>query len=157
MKTQNITARWQRSRSRNGAAAVECAILAPLLALLVLGGIDVGQYANVYQKVSDASREGARVAARYDTSTTADVEAAVMGYLEEASPGVSSTILADASDVTVTDSAGNAIPEGNLTSIPTGSQVSVQVTLTFEPVRWLHGFKGLDGKQASATTMMRRE
>ena len=56
--TRNKTRTPQR-RDRGGSAAVECAIVAPLLTLLVLGTIDVGQYANVYQKVSDASARGA--------------------------------------------------------------------------------------------------
>ena len=123
----------------------------------MLGAIDVGQFANVYQKVSDASREGARVAARYDTLTTSEVEAAVLDYLEEASPGVSPFTLASAADVTVTDSTGNPIPGGNMASVATGSQVRVQVTLQFDPVRWVGGVKGLDGSEVAATTMMRRE
>ena len=51
----------RKSPSRSGVAAVECALAAPVLMLLVLGAIDIGQYANVHQKVSDASREGVRV------------------------------------------------------------------------------------------------
>ena len=38
---------------------------------------------------------------------------------------------------------------GNLKSIPTGSQVRVQVTLQFDPVRWIGGVKGLDGSEMS--------
>jgi Flp pilus assembly protein TadG len=69
------------SSSRHGIAAVECAFVAPLLTLLVLGAIDVGQYANIYQKVSDASREGARAAVRTQTLTTSQVNTDVMNYL----------------------------------------------------------------------------
>ena len=41
---------------------VEFAVVAPLLFALLMGAIDVGQYVNVGQTVSDASREGAHVA-----------------------------------------------------------------------------------------------
>ncbi len=157
MKTLSKSARSRRISSRDGAAAVECAIAAPLLTLLLLGAIDVGQFANVYQKVSEASREGARVAARYDTLTTSEVETAVMDYLEEASPGVSPSTLAGATVVTVSDSTGTPIPAGNLASVATGSQLRVQVTLQYDPVRWFGGFKGLDGSEVAATAMMRRE
>ncbi len=157
MNTLNKIARSRRTLSRDGAAAVECAIVAPILTLLLLGSIDVGQFANVHQKISDASREGARVAARYDTQTTTEVETAVMNYLEEASPGVSPATLAAATVVRVSDSTGTTIPAGNLTSVATGSQLRVQVTLQFDPVRWISGFDGLDGQQITATTMMRRE
>src|SRR5687768_3502192 len=98
--------RRRPSVSRRGAAAVECAIIAPLLTLLLLGAIDVGQYANMYQKVSDASRHGARVAAKYGTTTTAQVEAAVMDYLEQACPNVGDGTLDSATTVTVMNSAG---------------------------------------------------
>jgi len=136
---------------------VECAILAPLLTLLVLGGIDVGQFANVYQKVSDASREGARVAARYGTKNQSEVTAAVLTYLEQASPGVPPATIASATNVTVTDSAGNAIPNGNLSGTSTGSQIRVRVTLQYDQVRWIGGVSGLDGSQIVSMTGMRRE
>lgn len=142
---------------RDGVAAVECALIAPVLTLLVLGGIDVGQYANAYQKVSDASREGARVAARYTTKTTSDVQAAVMNYLEEVSRGVPPATLAAATTVTITDANGNAIPSGDLTKMPTGSAIRVGVTLQFDPVRWVSGISELSGSLIVTTTTMRRE
>ena len=157
MKTPNRRRRSTRTSPRNGAAAVECAIVAPLLTLLLLGAIDLGQFANVHQKVSNASREGARVAARYDTLTTSEVQAAVLDYLEKTSPGVSPSTLAATTVVTVSNSAGTPISAGNLASVATGSQVRVQVTLQFDPVRWISGLDGLDGRQITATAMMRRE
>jgi Flp pilus assembly protein TadG len=143
------------SVSRRGAAAVECAIIAPLLTLLLLGAIDVGQFANMYQKVSDASRHGARVAAKNGTSTTAAVETAVMNYLQQACPNVAPATLDSATTVTVMNSAGTSM-SGALT-LTTGAQVRVQVTMQFEPVRFISGFEGLDGSQITTTTMMRRQ
>ena len=141
MTTTSRRTRLQGRFPRNGIAAVECAVVAPLLTLLVLGAIDVGQYANVCQKISDASREGARVAARH----------------EKAAPGTSPSTFASAAQVVVTDAFGKAIPGGDLTQIATGSQVNVRVTLEYDPVRWHSGFKGLNGRQIATTTMMRRE
>ena len=149
--------RLQGRFPRNGIAAVECAIVAPLLTLLVLGAIDVGQYANVCQKISDASREGARIAAHHDTATSSQVQAAVIGYLGEVASGTSSSTFTSAAQVVVTDEFGNAIPGGDLTQVATGSQVNVRVTLEYDPVRWHIGFKGLDGRQIVTTKMMRRE
>ncbi len=138
---------------RSGIAAVECAIVAPVLTLLVLGAVDLGQYANLYQMISDASREGARVAVKYDTKTTSEVLAAVQSYLQDASPRTSASTLAS---VTVTDEFGNPIAN-KLTNVATGSQLNVRVALQYDPVRWISGFKGLAGQQLTATTMMRRE
>jgi Flp pilus assembly protein TadG len=87
MNAQLKNIRLSRKKQRSAVAAVECAIVLPLLTLLVLGAIDVGQFANVYQKVSDASREGARAAARYGTETTSQVKSTVMSYLAEVSNG----------------------------------------------------------------------
>jgi len=148
--------RLRPSVSRRGAAAVECAIIAPLLTLLVLGAIDVGQFANVYQKVSDASRHGTRVAARYGTTTTGQVEAAVMDYLEQACPNVAPATLDSATTVTVTKADGTSM-SGSLASVTTGSEIRVQVTMQFDPVRLISGFEGLDGSQITTTTMMRRQ
>jgi Flp pilus assembly protein TadG len=153
--TRNKT-RTQQRRERGGSAAVECAIVAPLLTLLVLGTIDVGQYANVYQKVSDASRAGARFAARYSTQNTSAVVSAARDYLKDVSTGGSSA-LASAAQITVTDGSGNPVPSGNLQQYSTGSPLKVTVQVQYDPVRWIDGFKGLDGVTISSTTMMRRE
>jgi Flp pilus assembly protein TadG len=146
-----------KSSSRQGAAAVECAIVAPLLTLLVLGAIDIGQYANVYQKVSDASREGARAAAHIETLTTSQVTTTVMSYLQQVFPHVPPAKLASAANVAVKNAAGNPISSGDLTSIPSGSQVCVTVTLQFDPLRWIRHLQVLSGKDVTVTTMMRRE
>jgi Flp pilus assembly protein TadG len=156
MKSIIKKSRCRSHDARRGAAAVECAIIAPLLALFVLGTIDVGQFANVYQKVSDASREGARVAARFGTTTTGQVEAAVMDYLEQATPNEAPATLAAATTVTVSQADGTTL-SGSLTSVPSGSQLRVQVTMQFDPVRWISGISELDGSEITTTTMMRRE
>jgi Flp pilus assembly protein TadG len=149
--------RLRRSGLRGGTAAVECAIVLPLLTLLVLGALDVGQYANVYQMVSDASRFGARVAARHNTSAVASVESAVRNYLQEVAPGASGTVLASAAQITVTDGAGGSVPAGNLNQVAAGSQVTVEVSVQYQPVRWTKGIKGLNGLEITSTTVMRRE
>jgi Flp pilus assembly protein TadG len=156
MKSLIRKSRRRPSVSRRGAAAVECAIIAPLLTLLLLGAIDVGQFANMYQKVSDASRHGARVAAKYGTTTTGQVEAAVMDYLEQACPNVAPAALDSATTVTVRKADGSSM-SGSLTTVTTGTQIRVQVTMQFEPVRLISGFEGLDGSQITTTTMMRRQ
>ncbi len=130
---------------------------APLLTLLVLGAIDIGQYANVYQKVSDASREGARAAVRIQTLTTSQAETATRNYLQQVFPKVPSSVLASAVNVTVTNEAGGAIAGGDLTSVSSGSQVCVSVTLHFDLIRWISHLQFLNGRDVTISTMMRRE
>lgn len=156
MQSTRSTTRTPRQCDRRGSAAVECAIVAPLLTLLVLGAIDVGQYANVYQKVSDASRAGARFAARCGTQNTSAVESAVRSYLQDVSGGPSST-LASGAQITVTNGSGNPVPSGDLQQYSTGSPLKVTVQVPFDPVRWIDVINRLDGTSISATTTMRRE
>ena len=66
-------------RSDSGAAAVEFAFLAPLLALLVGGIIEGGNVVQTAMVVSNAAREGARYAAVQSTSP--DPATAVDSYL----------------------------------------------------------------------------
>jgi Flp pilus assembly protein TadG len=157
MRTIFTRTRFGSTCPRAGVAAVECASVVPVLTLLVLGAIDMGQYANTFQLVNDASREGARVAVRHKTATTSEVQAAVIGYLKEAAPGTSSAKFASATQVTVTDALGSPIAGGDFAKLTTGSQINVQVTLQYGSVRWIGGFAGLDNKPIAVTTMMRRE
>lgn len=113
-RSKGKSPRVTRCKGRRGAATVELAVVAPILVLLLLGTIDVGQFVNVGQTVSNASREGARVAARNDTLNVSEVEISVLGYLANSFPGVPPSALGAAVQVNVGDANGAAIPGGNL-------------------------------------------
>ncbi len=53
--------RWRRVASDRGAAAVEFALVLPLLLLLVFGIIDFGRALNTQITLTEAAREGARL------------------------------------------------------------------------------------------------
>lgn len=65
-----------RSNDR-GAAAVEFALVAPILLLLVFGLIDFGRMLNAKISITEAAREGARAAAIERTSTSIDSRVAL--------------------------------------------------------------------------------
>lgn len=77
---------------RQGAAAVELACCLPLLATLLLGILELGRMIEVQQLLSNAARDGARLAAAgitIDSSTASEVDVhatdvtnAVAGYLK---------------------------------------------------------------------------
>ena len=69
------TTRLPRGRRGRGAAAVEFALVLPLLLALVLGVIDWGYYFFVEQVVVNAAREGARVGTLQSNPTPVDAEA----------------------------------------------------------------------------------
>lgn len=140
------------TKARRGAAAVELAVVSPLLILLVFGGIEVGQFVNSSQLTSNASREGARTASRNETLAVTEVEATVHDYLDDAAEIPISAIA-----VNVLDGAGTPIPGGNLTTIASGEVVSVQVTVQFNTVRWISFLNILNGAVNSTTTIARRE
>ena len=139
-------------RARRGAAVVEFALVAPLLVLCVMGSIDVGQCVNVSQVVNDASRVGARLASRNTVSSASDVKSSVLSYLSN-ELGISTPT----ATVNVLDSSGTTIAGGDLTTISSGSSFSVQVIFSYDQVRWMAGFPGINGRTLETTTMMRRE
>jgi len=62
MNGSSLTKRGKTSRLRRGAAVVEMAVVLPLLLTLVFGIIEFGWTFMVYQNVTNAAREGCRVA-----------------------------------------------------------------------------------------------
>lgn len=49
----------QKRESRSGAAAIEMAIILPLLTMIMLGCVDFGRFAHTYIAVTNAARAGA--------------------------------------------------------------------------------------------------
>jgi len=127
-------------KRRRGAAAVEFAVVAPVFFLLVFGMIEFGRMVMVQQVITNGSREGARIAV-LDGATTAEVTAAVTGYLQSA-----------------------GIAGGNVTVSPDppssagyGEPVTVTVSVPFDQVSWLPSPIFLGGSTMTATSVMRRE
>ncbi len=127
-------------RNRRATAAVEFAVVAPVFLLLVFGMIEYGRMVMVYQVLTNASREGARVAV-LDGATTASVTAQVNTYLS------SGTI----TGATVTVSPN---PPSNAQY---GDPVTVTVSIPFSQVSWLPSPMYLGGKTLTSSTVMRRE
>lgn len=59
-------------RSEEGQAVVEFALVVPVLMLLVVGVFEFGRAWNAHQAVTDAAREGARIAVIADPAITED-------------------------------------------------------------------------------------
>ena len=143
---------------RNGAAAVEAAILLPLLIVVSFGAIDVAQYINLSQLVTNASREGARVASRNTTQTVGEVETAVASFMSEALAHLSESELADAINVDVRCGETWAnVPDRKMDSIPSGDPVSVHISFDFDKVRWLSGPSYWNDNVQESKTFCRRE
>lgn len=131
----------KRRMKRRGASAVEFAIVAPVLFLLIFGMIEYGRMIMVQQIITNASREGAREAV-LDGATTTTVTDQVRAYLLGTS--------IDPNDVDVTF---NVAPQ----SATAGDAVTVTLTIDFADVSWLPGQWFLSNTTMRAQTTMRRE
>lgn len=127
-------------KNRRGAAVVEFAVVAPVFITLVFGMIEYGRMVMVQQLLTNAAREGCRVAV-LDGATTATVQSTVTTYLTNAS----------VSGSTVTVSPNPPSSAGY------GAPVTVTVTIPFSQVSWLPSPMFLSGTTLRASTVMRRE
>jgi Flp pilus assembly protein TadG len=127
-------------RNRRATAAVEFALVAPVFMLLVLGMIEYGRMCMVQQVITNASREGARVAV-LDGSTVADAQTTVNDYLAAGS----------ITGATVT------VAPNPLSDAEFGDPVTVTVSIPFSQVSWLPSPMYLGATTLSANTVMRRE
>lgn len=146
-----------RPKSRRGLAAVEAALLLPLIVFLLLGVMDFGQFSNCYQRVGEASREGSRIAARSNTTDVSDVTSAVRDQMVDSFPGLSSEDMDEALDVTLRDEDGAEITGSGLQFVESGDPIEVEVSFSFDSVRWFSGLGLLDNKSMQMKTVMRRE
>ena len=120
----------RRFQLRCGIAAVELAVVAPLVVGLLVGLLEVGQLVKVNQIVSNAAREGARKAAT-GVNTYADVQTTVANYLTNAGITNQSGLTVTVSDVTQ----GNSGPQFNPSTANWLDQLQITVTLPYSNVR----------------------
>lgn len=113
--------------SERGAAAVEFAILLPLLVMLVLGTIEFGRAYNAQITLTNAARDGVRVMAITNDPTSAKAAA------KTAAASVSTTIAI--SDVTLSTNACSA-----------GAQVTLTITYNLSTITGIAGPFPMTGK-----------
>jgi Flp pilus assembly protein TadG len=120
----------RNARQDRGAAAVEFALLLPLLLLIVFGIIDFGRALNAQITLTQAAREGARMAALGESNVVSGTQAAATGL----------------SPVTVT-----------VTSCPAGAgpgvNAVVKVSYSFSFVTPINGIAKLFGGSGFGSTL----
>jgi Flp pilus assembly protein TadG len=143
---------------RRGAAAVEMAVSAPVLVILLLGILDLGQFVNMGEVMSNTCRITARKAARSFTVTNQAVKDAAVDHLDNHFPQVSRQVLADATTVTVKNGAGSVLTDAALKDVVrSGDRLVVTVTFDYSQIRWLgKGLPYLNNSDLSFTTTIRR-
>ncbi len=140
---------------RRAAAAVEFAIIAPILFFIVLATIEVGRGIMVSEYLSSAARVGARKAAMNgsDSTTTTEVSTSINNALTYTGGGITY------SDVTKTYKL-NDTTVSNFSAAKPGDRVSVQLSIPFANVSWSGAAKFMTGTNANVKskelTMLRQ-
>ncbi len=129
-----------RRASERGAAAVEFAIVLPLLLFIVLGAIDWGHYFMVEEIAVNAAREGARVGSLHapdapDAPMIAEAETTATAYLSRA---------------------GLDLTRATVTAVPGAGSVVVQVSYRTGSITGFLDLVPLLPANATATAEMRR-
>lgn len=118
-----------QSRKRAGVAAVEFAVVMPVMALLIVGLWEVGRMVEVQQFLANACREGARQAST-GVKSSSQVQQTVVTYLQQ--KGISSVTT---SNVTVTSVSNTGITDPSQATQM--DQFRVSVSIPFSSVRWI--------------------
>lgn len=132
-------------RSERGAAAVEFALVIPLVILLVLGAIDFGLLLQARAQAANAAREGVRAAAL--GRTKADSEAIALNAVS----GILGEVKANAECVAVV-----GLPRScTLGGASSGDDAKMTVTIRYQGVTGL--FPALAGADIVSVSTMRIE
>ena len=152
--------RWlSRTRRENGAALVETAFVLPIMLLVCVGILEFGRAYQTWQVITNASREGARVAVLPDYSDDS-VKARVRTYLKNG--GLPASIVDNPSKTNVDITATTINVDVAGTTTASAARVVVEYPFEFmvlQPVAQLV----VNGSMAGApftmrmTTIMRDE
>jgi Flp pilus assembly protein TadG len=125
-------ARWlrmeraSRCRDDRGAAAVEFALVMPILILLLFGIIEFARVWNVKQVLTDAAREGARIAvvAERQNLTTLELRDSVARVVKRTAVAAAIDTLATKLNIDTSTGVGG----------PAGTEARVQLTYQYQPL-----------------------
>jgi Flp pilus assembly protein TadG len=142
----------RRGRGQEGAAAVEFALVLPILIFLVLGGMDFGHRLYMQHLITNASREGARYASKYTGTAAPPTSAAVSDYVKLPPPGLNYNTF-NLDTLTVTATYAGSFPN-KIATVTVTAHKHWWVLGTFK----LFGFPGFTNpKTITATTAMNVE
>jgi len=130
---------FRRCRSEDGAQLVEFALVLPLLLLVVLGIAEFGFMFQRYEVVTNAAREGARMAV-LPGYVTADVQARVNTYLSSGRVPVTTTPVNPSVDVVTV-----SIPVSGGRPPISAKRVTVTYTYRYQFLNALAAFFGSRG------------
>jgi Flp pilus assembly protein TadG len=110
-----------RSKKERGAALLEAAITIPMLLLVSVGIFEFGRAYQTWQILTNAAREGARLAVLPDP-TTGVAESRVLQYMQDGQLSGAASATIDVNRATTIDVAGRTV---------SASQVSIDYPFSF--------------------------
>lgn len=120
---------------RSGSAAVEFAVVAPILVTLMAGIWEVGRMVEVSQQISNAAREGARQSSG-GNKTAADVDTIVKNHM--IASGLNTTgYTVTVRNLTLNPNPQPSDPSDNPSAANQMDHLRVTVTLPFNNVKWI--------------------
>ena len=156
-----LNPRTRKRHNRDGATAMETAVVLPVFFLLLFGFIEFGHVFMTIHTLNSAARRAARLGVS-ETATTASVTALANEITSSAIPGSSATILVK--NGSVFDTTGVNASSINYASLP-GIELAtaerrqlfiVRVTVSYSDVAIL-GPKWLGGLTVYGQSVMRKE
>ena len=135
-----------RARSRRqGATAVEFAVVAPLFFMIVLGLIEMSRACMALEQLSEAARRACRQGVIEGTSSAAIKQAAV-DYLNSVG------IKGETAGVSINDAPVDTVEAQNM---PAYTEITVVITVPVGSCTWLPGGEFLSGTLSGQYTMRR--
>jgi Flp pilus assembly protein TadG len=136
------SSKTKRSRLRRAAAAVEFAVVAPVLFCLVLGIVEVGRGLMVIQLLNNAARAGCRTGV-VEGRATSDINATVTSIL------TAQGITTEGVTVQVNDGSADA------STAQSGDEITVKVSIPTSNITWVPGGGYLHGSLSGQYTLRR--
>jgi Flp pilus assembly protein TadG len=152
-----ISARGGRLPNRSGIAAVEFALAAPFLFLIAMGMFELGRAMMVKTALSNAASKGCRTGVLRDKGN-ADISGVVMNLMQDNGFGTSkfNPPSIGALTITVTDPSGTVLADS--LDAPSGSIVSVQVSIPVSSTTWVAPvYLGSGATMESETVVMMKQ
>lgn len=143
-------------KKRRGAAVAEFAFIAPILAICLMGMIELCRGIMVKVTLSDAARKGCRTGIQRDKAN-ADIITDCTNIMRDNNfnsskfnPNSIGSIT-----ITVTDPSGNSLSD--VLDAPSGTKVSVQVSIPVASTTWVPSFFLTQGSLESETVVMMKQ
>jgi Flp pilus assembly protein TadG len=140
-------------KRRSGSATVEFALVAPFMAMILMGTFELGRAMMVKSILSDAARKACRTGIKRDKGNTDIVNEAINVMNDN---GFDSSKFnpnsLGAVTIVVTDPNGDAL--GESLDAPSGSVVSVQVSIPVSSTTWVAPFYLTSGSTLESETLV---